>query len=261
MQQGRRVTTVCLAALAALVLASGCLPAARALSPRQVLSRAVDNLVALNSYRYRGTSSIKVAGDRRLDSTSRFDTALARNGTGGLDGHMVVTSTGYSYETYSYRGWEYTRLKGAGWTRTARGTTDAGYGMVSAGARKIIARFADLVDDVKVESVTPGSYTISMSMGDRYYQGAAAIAGAPAGGAGVARDTEMILTISSKDFTMTGVVMKDARVHSGSTPAVSIVTRGSYSELNRPASVEPPAEALQAPVVSPADAPPVRQPQ
>lgn len=216
--------------------------------------------MAHRSYRYTGTSTLKVAGDARLDSTAKFDTRLVRNRTGGLDGHMVVTSPSYSYETYSVGGWEYTRVQGAGWTRTDKGAAEEGYGMVSSGARKIIARFDELVDDVKVDKVTAGSWTISMSMGDRYYQGAAAIAGAPAA-AGAARNTEMILTIDRKSFTMTGVVMKDARAPNGSAPAVSIVTRGRYGEFNKTVRIAPPPEALQATVVSPADASPVRQPQ
>ena len=71
----------------------------------------------------------------------------------------------------------------------------------------------------------------------------------------------MTLTISDAGCRMRGVVMNQTGAGSGSVPAVSIVTRGGYSEFDRPAKLEPPGDALRAPVVSPAEAPPVRRPQ
>jgi len=251
---------ICCIVVAAVSLAAGCAPPEVALGARQVLARAVDNLVSLQSYRYRGTSTMTAAGDARLDSKASFDTVLQQNRSGGLDGHMVVKSSGYSYETYSWSGTEYTRVEGAGWTRAAKGEAEPGYGMVSTDARQIITRFADLVEGVKFTGRAPGYWTVAMTMGEKYRSGAAAIAGAPAA-SGAGRNTEMTLTISKKDFTMRTVVMKDASEASGSAPAITIVTRGTYSAFNDPTDLRPPAAAFEAPLVSAQEAPPTQQPQ
>lgn len=244
-----RLSTVTIAAIVLVAVASfllaGCASAPK-LSAKQVLERSVADLLALKTYTYKGTSSMRVPSDPRLDSDSTFLTVLAQNGKGGLDGHMVVQSPSYSYETYGYRGTEYTRVKGADWTRVARGDD---YGMVSTDARRIIAEFAELVEDVKIESETASTYTVSMVMGEKYRRGAAAVAGTPpvstpaaAEGAG---GTKMSIVVGKKDLRMRSVFMSDTSSASGDAPAVTIVTKGTYSHFNEPTDITPPPEALK----------------
>jgi hypothetical protein len=256
---------VCALVLVSLLAGAGCGTTAAARTPSEVLAEAVDNLLALDTYRYGGTSEMTVGGDSRLDSMARFETVLVSADNGALDGHMTVSSPGYSYDTYSYKGYEYTLVKGSGWTRLDRGSGDPGYGMVSAGARDIIRHFANLVEDVKLVGETAEDYTVSMKMGSRYQAGAAAIAG---GGAQVSapsspgeRDTRMVIVVSKKGMRMKSVYMSDERAPSGSAPAVRIVTKGTYSGFNEPADIKPPAEALSAPETGAQAAPPTQQPQ
>ncbi|MHB8896338.1 MAG: hypothetical protein ACYC99_14325 [Candidatus Geothermincolia bacterium] len=239
------LTTVSLLAVIAIafIFQGGCAKQSR-LTAKQVLEKSVANLLALKCYRYTGTSSLTVADDPRLDNSSTFETVLVQNGQGGLDGHMVVKSPDFSYETYGFKEVEYTRVEGADWTRTAKGP---GYGMVSTDARKIIAEFADLVDDVKIESETPEAYKISMVMGERYRQGAAAIVGSqPSSPAPAAADggTRMTLVVRKKDLQMTSVFMSNTQRAGAATPAMTIVTEGTYSDFDEPRDVSPPPDAL-----------------
>ena len=242
-----------------IVLLAGCAPVMQ-LSAKQVLERSVANLLALKCYRYRGTSSMRVAADARLDNDASFDTMLVQNGEGGLDGHMVVKSPGYSYETYSYGGTEYTRVSGSGLTHTVRGS---GYGMVSTGARRVVAEFAALVDDIKMEAETARDFTISMVMGEKYRLGAVAISaavnlsGQSAGGS--SGGTRMTLVVGKDDLRIKSVIMSVTLCTAGTTPDVTITTRGIYSDFNRPAGIEPPPAALNSPEVSAGSAPAIRQ--
>ncbi len=256
---GSAMILLIVAGLVALFL-TGCSGAA-ALSARQVLAKSVANLLALKSYRYEGVSSLRVAKDPRLDNESRFRTTLVQNQRGGLDGHMVVESPGYSYETYSLDGKEYTLVEGCGWTKVER---PPGYGMVSTDARRIIARFAELVEDVRMVGQTSGEYTISMVMGEKYRRGAAALVGAGVytpGKDGSGCDTTMTLVVGRADMRIVSSSMNDSRAAEGEMPAITITTHGTYSDFNRPFSVKPPAEALNAVQVSEEEAPATRQPQ
>jgi len=188
----------------------------------------------------------------------------AKQGNAALDGHMVVKSDSYSYETYSYKGTEYTRVAGQDWCRSEKGASDPGYGMVTAGARRIIARFSDLVEDVRFTRQTVDEYTVTMLMGKKYYDGARAIAGTGgthATGSAAAGETRMTLVIGRGDLRMRSVIMTDAKAAGGSTPAVTIVTRGAYSDFNKPVDIRPPAEALRSREVGAEVAPPTRQDQ
>lgn len=242
--------------LVALLLA-GCGDASSGgLSPREILSRAVAGLLALKSYRYLGTSSLSVSGDPRLSSSARFETFLEQNDSGGLDGHMVVKSPSYSYETYSYRGVEYTRVEGEDWVRVDR-KADPGYGMVSADARRIIASFAELVDDVRIEKETSSDYTISMVMGDRYYEGAAALVPGTGGHDASEGTTTMTLVVRKKDMSIeSGVMRSETPTEAGTT---SNVTEGTYSDFDSPVDIKPPPEALEAPLVDESEAPETQQ--
>ena len=235
------------------------------LTPQQVLQRSVDSLLALKSYLYGGTSRLTVAGDKRLDSKATFTTALQLNESGGLDGHMVVKSPGYSYETFAYRGSEYTRVKGGDWYRVDRSSSDKGYGMVSAEARRIIARFADLAEDVRFAGETGSEYQVSLVMGDRYRQGAAAIAGSAAQSSAPAASNgggaKRTLVIDKNSMRIKRVVMNDARAASSKAPAVTFLTDATYSAYDSPVDIVPPQEALDAPAVSSENAYPVQQPQ
>jgi hypothetical protein len=177
---------------------------------------------------------------------------------------MVVKSPSYSYETYSYNGVEYTRIKGRDWYRVAPGATNAGYGMVSLGSRKVIAQFADLAEDVRFTGETRDDYTVSLVMGERYHTGAAAIAGSSlqemGSAASAGRDTAMTVVVSKKDMRIKRVVMKDATAPEG-VASVTIKTAGNYSAFDSPVDVEPPAEALRAPAVDASEAYPTQQPQ
>jgi len=164
-----RAAVAVAAALAAfsLLFAAGCaVDEGLKLTPALVLARSVEELLSLKSYRYSGTTSLDIAGRPELDNKA------ASNGGGALDGHMVVDSPGGSYETYTRDGVRYTRVEGSDWYRV-----EGDPGMVSANARRVIARFADLVDNCALESQTAHDYTISFSMGEKYRLGASAIVG------------------------------------------------------------------------------------
>jgi hypothetical protein len=194
---------------------------------------------------------MSISGKDALNSMSEFDTVLEQNGQGGMDGHMVVTSNSGagSYETYSYRGTEYTRIEGGDWYRVEKGT--GGYGMVSSEARRIIAEFANLAEDVRFEGETDSEYIISMVMGQNYFEGTAEIGGTDPNnpGSNGIKDITMIITVDKKSFNMTGISMTDSTPASADTPGITIVTEGTYSEFNEPVDLEPPPEALNAPLL------------
>jgi hypothetical protein len=259
-----RITLCCLVLLLlSVVLSAGCSSEAK-LSAREVLRRSVENLLALKSYHYGGTSSMTAAGDPRLDNEATFETVLKLNVGGALDGHMVVKSPTYSYETYSYDGVEYARVKGGAWYRVERGATTPGYGMVSLGSRKIIAQFADLAEDVRLTGETGNTYTVSLVMGEKYHTGAAAIAGTSlqemGSAASAGRDTDMTLVVGKKDMRIRRVVMTDAK-EPGGVASVTTKTAGNYSDFDAPVDVVPPPEALNAPPVDASEAAPTQQPQ
>jgi hypothetical protein len=256
---GRRSLSLALLLAFALLLASGCGRTATqeppeptgGLTARQVLEGAVDDFMSLDSYRYRGTSGMAISGMEGLDSESGFDTVLVRNGQGAMDGHMVVTSdqAGGSYETYSWRGTEYTRLEGGDWYRVDRGAEGGGYGLVSLDARRIIAGFAELAEDVRMVEETGSEYVISLVMGPRYFQGAADIAGEDPDGssAGGASDITMTISVDKRTLRMKRISMTSSTPASADTPQVTVVTEGEYSGFNQPVDIEPPPEALDAP--------------
>jgi hypothetical protein len=256
---GMSIAVALVAFLMALTPAAGCGGPGMELSAREVLSHAVEDLLSLSAYRYEGTSEMRFEDDPRLDTTASFETVLVKADNGALDGYMKVDSAGYSYETYSFRGVEYTLAGESGWIRVDREKAAPGYGMVSAGARRIIGEFADLVSDVRFESETPGEYTVSMVMGDRYREGAAAIAGISPSASPGSGDIRMVVVVSKGDLRLRSVWMEDAKPADGDMPAVTTVTSGTYSAFNEPVDVSPPPQALNAPEVDPADAPPTRQ--
>lgn len=222
-----------------------------------MLQRGVDNLISLKSYRYAGTSELTFEGCPELNNKSNFVVDLRLNDAGVLDGHMVVDSRaqGGSYETYTYRGSEYSRAEGGDWTRAARVGSGGGYGMVSADARAVIARFADLAEDLRFEGTSPDSYVVALTMGDNYYKGAAAMAptsllgGTASSGleAGKGKHTTMTLTVSRKTFHFAAVVMKDTTTGTPQVGDMTTVTRGTYSRFDEPVDITPPPEALAAP--------------
>lgn len=247
-----------MAVLSTLALFGGCGGNGGAgLSARQVLDRGVHNLVSLKSYRYAGTSELTFERRPVLNNKSKFVVDLKLNDAGALDGHMVVDSAakGSSYETYTYRGNEYTRVEGGDWTRTARDGSGGGYGMASADARAVIARFADLAEDLRFEGTSPDSYVVALTMGEKYSEGAASIMGTDLLGgrassgleAGKGNHTTMTLTVSRKTFHFTAVVMKDTTTGTPQVGCMMTVTRGTYSRLDKPVDITPPPEALAAP--------------
>jgi hypothetical protein len=260
----RRLAAAVLALVMFALLIAGC-SRSPSYSAREVLGRAIGNMLAWKSYRYTGSSTMLVAGDPRLNSNSSFVTDLVKKPNGALDGHMVVESPGYSYETYSYNGNEYTQVFGSEWQRVAKGAADPGYGMVTADARKIIASFADLVEDVRIVRQTPGSCEISMVMGEKYRAGAAAIVGsavatAPSSASGSGA-TRMRLIIDRKDFQPTRVWMSQSQELSQGPSRVTIETTGRYSRVNESVDITPPTAALGAPAVTAGQAPATQQPQ
>lgn len=247
---------------------AGCgAPAAQVPTARQVLDRAVENLVALDSYRYVGSSRLEIEGMPELTNVAKFDTTLAQNGTGALDGHMVVTASGGgSYETYTVQGVEYTKLEGGNWYRVDRGGSGSGAGMVSADARKIITAFGGLVDEIRLTEVTPDNYVVSMKMGERYANGANAIVnpgGAASSHVGLdassGKDTTMSLTVDRETFRLKRVVMSDTSEGVSGVGPVTIITDGEYSAQNEPVDITPPPEALNSPFVDPGEAAPTQQ--
>lgn len=228
---------------------------------KQVLERTVEKLLSLKSYRYRGTTELIIQGQPDLNNTATFDTTLVQNDSGGLDGHMVVDAEGGgSYETYSYDGIEYTRMEGEGWYRVNRGSSESGYGMVSQGARRIIAEFADLAEDVRCEGETAEDYSLSLRMGDRYCRGAAEIAGTGhSRGTSAPKDTTMTICVDKKTMCMKSATMKDSGGGSNGIPSVTTITKGTYSEFNEPVDITPPPEAQSAPFKDPEDAPSTQQ--
>lgn len=245
--------------LTAIILASGCGEQVREDAPepteeltaQQVLERTIDDFISLDSYRYRGTSRMTIPGNEDLDSESRFDTVLQKNEQGAMDGHMTVTSeqTGGSYETYSWRGTEYTRPEGGEWYRVDRSDEGEGYGMVTLDARRVIAEFAELVEDVKLEEETDSEYVISMVMGEGYFRGAGLIAdgGQDGSGSGGNAEITMTLTVDKRTLRMLRASMISIAPATANASAVTVVTRSTYSEFNEPMDVEPPPEALNAP--------------
>jgi hypothetical protein len=209
-------------------------------------------MLSWKSYRYTGTSELLVSDDPRLDSESSFTTDLLLNEEGALDGHMVVESPGYSYETYTGNGIEYTRVKGGDWERTAM--TGPGAGMVSAESRRIIAMFSELVDDVRFVAVTPETYTVSCEMGDRYRKGAASIADGgeipvvppvqgPAARSGGSSPTAMKIVVDRNTLRITGIWMKGSTPATGDTPAVETTTEGTFSRIDDPVDIDLPPGA------------------
>jgi hypothetical protein len=262
----RRFRRLAVAVLAVALLGitfAGC-SSSPPLSANQVLARAINNMLAWKSYKYSGSSTMLVPSDTRLNNNSSFTTSLVASPNGALDGHMVVESPSYSYETYSFNGNEYTRVFGSDWQRVARGATDPGYGMVTADARKIIASFASLVEDVKMDKETSDEYTVSMVMGEKYRAGAAAIAGTLAStvpASGSSKATMMSLVIGRKDLQPRRVYMSDSQTLEAPPSRIRILTRGTYSQVDKPVDVTPPAAALSAPEVSAQQAPRTQQPQ
>lgn len=233
----------------ALTAVSGCATNTAAnLSAQQVLERSVADMLSWKSYRYKGTSELIVATNAQLNNKSNFTTDLVRNEKGALDGHMVVDAPGYSYETYTRDGMEYTRVKDGAWEK--RELPGAGPGMVSADSRRIIAAFGDLVDDIKLDGEGSGDLKLSFVMGDKYKKGAAAIVGSAEGTGnnpvpGLAMEAAdwnailMTLTLERDTLRVTGVWTKSSSPATEKTPAVSTVTEGTFTRINEPVDIEP----------------------
>lgn len=253
------VLTVALA-LAVISVTSGCGAGAEArLAPREVLARAVDDMLGWKSYRYSGSSKLEFEENHALDSESSFDTELAQNGEGALDGHMVVRSAspGGSYETYFFDGVEYTRVEGGSWQRVLK--DEKGAGMVSAQARQLISMFGDVVDDARFEREDDESYALSFSLGEKYMRAAHSLEGSshaadpassPASGGYLDENCSitMTLTIRKKTLRMTGVSFTSKSTASSGSPGVTVVTTGTYTAINKPVTINPPYDALNAPL-------------
>ncbi|MEW6555458.1 MAG: DUF6612 family protein [Actinomycetota bacterium] len=218
------------------------------MTAEEVLERSVEQFMSLKSYRYRGTVTMTVEGNEALNSESEFDTLLQQNDQGGMDGHMVVTSRegSGSYETYTYRGTDYTRLEGGDWYRVEGGAGSSG--LVSLDARRIIAEFASLVEDVEFAGETDSEYVISMVMGPAYFEGAAEIVGTEPAAYNVGGETTMTITVDKETLNMTAATMTQVTEATADTPAISVISVGTYSEFDEPVDVQPPPEALNAPL-------------
>lgn len=214
----------------------------------EVLDLAVKNMLAWKSYRYSGIARLTVGTNTSLSNQNSFNTVLVQNGQGGLDGHMVVPG---SYESYTWRGNDYTRPAGKGWEK--KPGKGAGHGMVSRQARQVIARFAALCEQIKFEKVTADAYVVSLVMGRRYYEGAEKIfyprgrashQGHPADFSKLR--TAMTLTIDRKTLCMVKVLMVDAKAEPSVGGWITTTTIGAYTDFNKPFDITPPPEALQA---------------
>lgn len=240
--------------LALLLLAAACQQAATSgTTPEgktavQVLGLAVKNMLAWKSYRYSGISRLTVGTNTSLSNQGTFDTILVQNSQGGLDGHMVVPG---SYETYTWQGNDYTRQAGKSWEK--KPGKGEGHGMVSRKARQVIARFAELCEQVKFEKVTADAFVISLVMGRRYYEGAektfypagrSAHQGQPADFSKM--KTTMTLTIDRKTLCMVKVVMVDAKNAPAVGGWITTTTIAAYSDFGKHFDITPPPEALQA---------------
>jgi len=226
------------------------------MTAHKALAISIEKFMKWKSYRYRGTSVMTVSGRPELSNTGSFDTRLAVNEDGAVDGHMAVESPGGSHETCVYERIVYHRLKGGEWSRSARGVGDPGTGIVSRTSRRIIAAFADLVEDVRFVRVTDDEYVVACTMGEKYNAGARRIAGGaahrheqavPGTGAPPAKGTVMRLTIDRKTMELKRSWMKASQDTCTEAGTVTTVTDGTYTEINRPQDVKPPAEALKAP--------------
>jgi hypothetical protein len=125
--------------------------------------------------------------------------------------------------------------------------------MVSKTSREIIAKFAELVEGVRIESETARTCTLSFTMGEKYRNGAAMIAGEPGTSsipglgmqAGSWNAIQMKLTVDRKSLQPTGVWMKAGSAATGATPAVATETEGTYTRVNRSFDIRPPADATR----------------
>ena len=224
------------------------------MTPVKALDSATQNLLKLKSYRYSGTSEMIIEGRPELSGKGTFDTRLSINNEGALDGHMIVSQPGYSYETYSYRNMNYTRIKGGEWYRESPGSKKPGQGMVSLQARRIIAKFAELAEEVKFDRVTDEEYVISLKMGPKYYAGAKKIVPAEKPShkhdddrkdqAG--RDTRIIVTVDRKSMHFVRILMTDITYNATLKGKITVITDALYSEFNKPVDIMPGPDVLRA---------------
>ena len=256
-----RETGLPTAALALLILLITCRQGNSAgdnpdMTAQKALAVSIEKFMKWKSYRYRGTSKMTISGRPELSNSGSFDTRLKVNDEGAVDGHMVVESPGGSYEAYTHKRISYRKLKGGEWSRSSRSAKVHGAAMVSLTARKIIAAFADLVEDVSYVRVTDDEYVIACTMGEKYEAGARRIAGdrththekgAPGTANPPAKGTVMHITIDRKTMEMKRVWMKAGQDTGTDAGTVTTITEGTYTEINRPQDVKPVAEALNAP--------------
>jgi len=124
--------------------------------------------------------------------------------------------------------------------------------MVSLNARNIIAKFAELSEDIKYDKVTDDEYVISLKMGEKYYRGSSGASGQSAGqhqghSSAGNRDTTMILHITRETLHMTKGIMKDSSYNDTLKGTITVITEGTYSEFNKPFNIKPVPVALRAP--------------
>ncbi len=226
------------------------------MTAQKALAISIEKFMKWKSYRYRGTSVMTISGRPELSNTGSFDTRLAVNEDGAVDGHMTVESPGGSYETCVYKRIVYHRLKDGEWSRSSGGAGDPGTGIVSLTSRRIIAAFADLVEDVRFVRVTNDEYVVTCAMGEKYNAGARRIAGgashshekaSPGAGTAPLKGTVMHLTIDRKTMELKRAWMKASQDTGTEAGTVTTITDGTYSEINMPQDVKPPTEALTAP--------------
>lgn len=234
-----------------------CAPAAQEpdITARQALASSIEKFMKWKSYRYRGTSKLVISGHPGLSNSATFDTRLRVNGEGGVDGHMVVKApAGGSYEEYSRKRITYRKIEGGEWERNSSRKGTYGAAMVSLTARRIIAAFAELVEDVRFIRVTAGEYEIACTMGEKYSAGARKIAGtgthehtAPVPGGKPSKGSVMHITVDRKTLEMKRIWMKAEEYNQHLKGTVATITDGTYTEINEPQDIEPVPEALNAP--------------
>ncbi len=258
-----RETGLLTAGLALLVIVSSCRQGNSAgdkpdITARKALAVSIEKFMKWKSYRYKGTSALTISGRPELSNSAAFDTRLQVNDEGAVDGHMVVESGSPdgSYEAYTHKRISYRKLKGGEWSRNSRSARIYGSGMVSLTARKIIAAFADLVEDVRFIRVTDDEYVIACTMGEKYEAGARRIAGGrahthekgtPGANNPPAKGTVMHITIDRKTMEMKSAWMKASQDTRSEAGIVITITEGAYTEVNKAQDVKPVAEALNAP--------------
>jgi hypothetical protein len=215
------------------------------LPAQEALTRGVADFMRWKSWRFRGTSIFTISSMPELSNYGTFDTRLVVTPSGAVDGHMSVqASGGGSYEQYTRGGSGYLKTENGEWTKQPAG---GGGGLVSLAARRVIAAFAELVEDVRYTDYTETEYVIACVMGAKYAAGAARLVGSGAHAHGPAKKTQVRVTLDRQSCRFTRIWMLDSQTNADVRGVIATETDGSYSEIDGPQAISPPAEALGAP--------------